>query len=191
VARKHAGTFLVRLAHSIPGRSETLRWIQKSVTVVLICASQSQAVARELTPQEAIEFVPGKWWKFSCSILFGMLRFQGEGLVRENGCVIFRIDDSKEITDEAIRGLPRDKFSVLGAGTIVVTRARDGTPESICSTPVLMGFKVCFTVDKIDEAHFTGKSVYRPSDNCKFTLIHAPANALLTRNQISKCSAVP
>lgn len=157
-------------------------WKKRMIVVLLIIFS-SPGLARELTPHEAINFVTGKWWQFSCP--FGV---NGEGLVRENGCVIVRIARGHQLLGMVIGAIAGDRYRVFGAGTILVHRADDGTPNSICGTAVL-GFTECFTVNELSGDHFVGYSSYSRAQKCDFKLAPAPAMRLIPNDEASKCTA--
>jgi hypothetical protein len=165
-------------------------WARNFVTA-LVFAAASPALSQQLSPQEAVTFVAGKWWKFSCP--HGVT---GEGFVRgDSGCVVVKVRSSQPLLDVGLTILSggRDNFSALPAGTIIVRRTSNDVPTSICGASWLgLGIlDTCFTVHKVSDDHFIGYRTSRPNDTCDFQLAKAPATSLLPSREESQCSVVP
>jgi len=160
--------------------------MQNLMAAYLIIAA-SPALAAELSPQEAIEFVPGKWWRFSCNV-----GVRGIGLVqKEDGCVVAKVESDSIFGAFISIWEGGTKFLTFPAGTINIVRSSDGTPSAICTTQFGFGLRTCFTVNKISDEHFFGYRKSRPQDKCDFRLTNAPSIATLPSREQSRCSAVP
>jgi len=107
------------------------------VAVVCACVlGAASAVAEELGPEQAREFVVGKLFAYNC-----FDGTAGMGRIFSDGSVVGTI---------RMRGQGEQRFAALPAGTVKVT----GT--SMCAHLAGMPIEPCFRVEKIDYRSFRG-----------------------------------
>jgi hypothetical protein len=137
-------------------------WARNLLAVTLIVTASPAVAGERLPPEEAIHFVAGKWWKFSCP--YGL---EGVGLVNKDGSIIAKAKANVRWVSALLWPFFGDgsKFATFRAKTITAT------PESICGNLIV---SLCFTVEKLNDKQFIGYSPSRPFDDCSFQRTTAP-----------------
>jgi hypothetical protein len=107
------------------------------IALALVAASSVPAFAGEiLQPQQAQQFVAGKYFSYSC-----FEGTTGTGRIQADGSVAGTV---------RMRGNGAPRFVSLPAGTIRVK------PNAICASVRGMRMEPCFNVEKIDDNSFRG-----------------------------------
>jgi hypothetical protein len=118
------------------------------ITIAGIMAAMP-ALAAELKPEQAKQFIAGKHFSYSC-----FEGSTGSGRINADGSVIGTIQ---------VRGSGPVHFVTLPTGTIRVQ------PDSICASVRGLLFQPCFAVNQIDPQRFRGSISGLGFAYCDFT----------------------
>ena len=110
--------------------------LARSIITVAGIVAAMPAMAGELRPEEAKQFIAGKHFSYTC-----FEGSTGSGRINADGSVVGTIQ---------VRGSGPAHFVTLPAGTIRVQ------PDSICASVRGMLFQPCFAVNQIDARSFRG-----------------------------------
>ena len=121
----------------------------RTVVVAAALAAVVPAQAGELKPEEAKQFVAGKYFAYNC-----FEGTSGAGRINADGSVAGTI---------RVRGSGPTRYVALPAGTIRVK------PTSICASMRGLPMEPCFNIIKLDELSFRGSLSGLRFAYCTFT----------------------
>jgi hypothetical protein len=123
--------------------------LARSIITVAGIIAAMPALAGELRPEQAKQFIAGKHFSYTC-----FEGSSGSGRINPDGSVVGTIQ---------VRGAGPTHFVTLPTGTIRVQ------PDSICATVRGLLFQPCFAVNQVDARSFRGSISGLGFAYCDFT----------------------
>jgi len=130
--------------------------LARSIITVAGVIAAMPALAGELKPEQARQFIAGKHFSYTC-----FEGSSGSGRINPDGSVVGTIQ---------VRGAGPTHFVTLPTGTIRVQ------PDSICASVRGLLFQPCFAVNQIDARSFRGSVSGLGFAYCDFTRHNARAD---------------